>query len=230
MESFSDRPKLSKNRMERIEAAIDKLENPLRTILLEISPKIERGEYSTVIGVDASGRIPALVISGVIKNRYQALGHEKLNVLFIAGGSKNKMSGVQLENKKRNISEYLQTLIEEGMLTADKKALVVEDTAISGESVRLITDVLSEKQINSEVIIVAGNEHSAAEWSEIIQTPVYSTRDFEASVYGKNDMSGVSKKHHELFARPRYSRDGNLALNETRSRVANLIEKLTPIE
>ena len=85
---------------------------------------------------------------------------------------------------------------------------------------------MHENGIPSEAVIVACNEYSSEEWSAIIGAQVTTTDNFEASVYGKSDISGVKKDHGEVFSKP-VNKDGNSVLNESRAQVADLINKLT---
>jgi len=63
------------------------LEEPLEDILEQIKPEIESGTYRLIIGEDASGRIPALVIGGVINRQHENKGFPKALTVFLPVGA-----------------------------------------------------------------------------------------------------------------------------------------------
>lgn len=127
-------------RNERIASTeIAELEAPLRLVIEQILSKIEAGHYSTIIGVDASGRIPTLVISRFIKHVYGEFGLEDPRVIFIAGMSKNK-----------EVEKYL----DEIGLSAKEGVLLVEDTLVTGSSVESLTQALNSRGINFDFATV----------------------------------------------------------------------------
>lgn len=222
-------PKLSREQNERVEESIGGLEIPAKELLRQLSPEIERGAYRAVLGIDSSGRIPALILSGVIKNRYEVLGHDSPKTLFLAGGV--DLSVEKLEEKQGAIREYIKTLLENGTLSRESKVLVVEDTTISGRSLRSITDALRAEEVPFDVAIFALNETvgvTREELADSVGTNIYGVSTFgDSSVAHKPSLSGVRKKHSEVFARPYNSRYRNRVMVGAREEAGRLIDGLS---
>lgn len=78
---------LSEEDRKFIADCIEDLRAPTQKILQQLHKKIEKGEYTIIMGDDTSGRIPTLIIGGVIKELYQENHFPAPLVRFIAGGS-----------------------------------------------------------------------------------------------------------------------------------------------
>lgn len=63
---------------------IQQLETPLQNILAKIKDKINIGNYTSIIGEDSSGRIPALILRKVINKVYAKKGFERIPLIFVA--------------------------------------------------------------------------------------------------------------------------------------------------
>ncbi|MBI4121132.1 MAG: hypothetical protein HY457_02665 [Parcubacteria group bacterium] len=129
---------------------IEELKDPLENIFNQLAEGIENGEwYDLIVGDDASGRIPTLIVAGVLKEIAEARGLEKPDMLFFAG-----VKDVALKKKrKREIVEVLKQH-EKWSGTAHKRALLVTDTIASGETIRDITDALKEQDIFFKIITI----------------------------------------------------------------------------
>jgi len=90
---------------------IAELREPIQNLLEQLRDKIDKGEYGVIIGDDASGRIPALILDNVIKSVYQDKGYTKPKTIFFAG-SKEMMGlgGEGFVKKKEKIFQYLNSL------------------------------------------------------------------------------------------------------------------------
>lgn len=64
---------------------IENLEYPIRDILEKMLPNIERGEYDLIIGIDASGRIPTIIMEKFIKHVYSKNRISLPDIRFMAG-------------------------------------------------------------------------------------------------------------------------------------------------
>lgn len=53
---------LSQDEKEKIERMVSRLEEPIKRIIVQLRTRIDTGEYKVVIGQDASGRLPALIL------------------------------------------------------------------------------------------------------------------------------------------------------------------------
>lgn len=68
-----------------MQEAIPELEVPLKTIIKKIEDRIENGDYGLIIGDDASGRIPALVLGRFIQKISEYRSQRVPKIVFIPG-------------------------------------------------------------------------------------------------------------------------------------------------
>ena len=80
---------------------IANVEEPMRKIFEQISGNFERGEYDLMIGTDASGRIPALIIFKLAKHIYEKSSHPLPMFRFIAGHARHE----DIERSEEHTSE-----------------------------------------------------------------------------------------------------------------------------
>ncbi len=222
---MEDKPGLSRKQERRIENLIGGLEVPAQELLRQLSPEIEKGSYNSVIGIDASGRIPALVLSGVIKDRYAQLTYASPQILFVAGGV--DVTAAELQEKQTKLAAHIGSLMQKGILRKDRKVLVVEDTTLTAASVRSLTDVLRKEGLPFDVAVFASLEKKER-LEEMIGANVHSNFHFgDTSVTHKPDLSGVVKEHAELFSKRRESKQGNAVMIGARNETEELVEKLS---
>lgn len=62
------------------------LEAPLRRIIEQLKERLKRGDYGLIIGDDASGRIPAIILGNFIKKISEQNGLNGPETIFIPGG------------------------------------------------------------------------------------------------------------------------------------------------
>lgn len=77
---------LSQEDKDMVRYVIEDLRAPTQNILKQLHNQIERGEYTIIIGDDTSGRIPTIIIGGVIKELYGERNFPSPLIRFIAGG------------------------------------------------------------------------------------------------------------------------------------------------
>ncbi len=213
-------------RNERIASTeIAELEAPLRLVIEQILSKIEAGHYSTIIGVDASGRIPTLVISRFIKHVYGEFGLEDPRVIFIAGMSKNK-----------EVEKYL----DEIGLSAKEGVLLVEDTLVTGSSVESLTQALNSRGINFDFATVGAFVYDNVQlYKDRIKHStgadnVYFGSKGQPLIYKQRHLGGVRKQDGDLFSTPireevfEETKRENVQkiVNEAREDVKTLVNKL----
>ena len=92
---------------------VEQMNAPIREILKKISPDIEQGNYGLIIGDDASGRLPTLLLSNIIKAAYHERDYPLPGVRFIAG-SRN-LDGKRKMEKKKLLSDYLNDELIPGL-------------------------------------------------------------------------------------------------------------------
>lgn len=130
---------------------IESLEKPIENILTQLSPKIERGEYGLIVGDDASGRVPALILRSVIDAAYEKHGYKKAVTRFVAG---TRFIDPDQEGDKfgKEVDFFIRLKDKMG---ASRRALVVTDTIHTGESIVFIVDALKAAGIQADVAAIA---------------------------------------------------------------------------
>ncbi len=219
--------------------ALAELEAPIAKILARLRPKIERGEYGLIIGDDASGRIPALIIRDVIKAVYNERGYTLPEVRFISGSSELEDG---LGDKKELVRKYIADVQEsmredtDALRTRRKRsALVVTDTINRGTSVSVLVHALRAAGIPAEIATVGLIENN---WFSRLQTelrtraPITAGMTGTPSIYGKGKaLGGVWKNTEEVFShattRTAQGPDAiQRSINETRTIIHTMSDKL----
>lgn len=113
---------------------IAELESPIKIIIERIKSKIENGEYGLIIGDDASGRVPALILGNFIREVHGKNEHVKPNIIFIPG----KIRTNSIDYFEEEDAKYLEDYIEKKGATKDKRILIVTDTVMSGNSLKTL--------------------------------------------------------------------------------------------
>lgn len=169
---------------------IAELEGPIKHIIEQMGNNIERGEYDLVIGIDASGRIPTLIMVKIINHIYNQNGYDSPKVRFVAGsGGKNVVNELV---KKWN---------------PQKKVLVIEDTLITGYSLKFLIEGLQENGIRFDIITVSGPDNSRMVskfgFYKIGADNIYVGDSVgDATIYGRRNLSGIQKEVGDTFSRP----------------------------
>jgi len=127
------------------------LEKPTVRLVRKLKEAIDKEEYETLIGDDASGRAPTLVLRKIINNRIETLHkslpperkREKLRTYFVSGGQ-----GLSDET-----TGYLK-LFFESIRSGDKKFLLVTEYIQSGRSISKLVSALEASGINFDIASV----------------------------------------------------------------------------
>lgn len=159
---------------------IAQLEKPMTKILEQMAGNIERGEYDLIIGIDASGRIPTLIIKKFSDNIYSKKGYSSPVIRFIAGR-------VNKRNAEAKIQEW----------NPQKRVLIVEDTLITGSSIKFLCQVLRENHILFDIVTIGidlTNFHRLREVEkELGAANIYPGGIGESSIYKQGHLSGTMK-------------------------------------
>lgn len=110
---------------------IAELEEPVRKILHGLSNNINAGEYSVILGEDATGRLPALLFQKILTPIYKNKGFSPPELSFFAGQTFS-MRGVEKEKVTKYFERYFEEICEQTR-KENKKFLIVTDTIQSGE-------------------------------------------------------------------------------------------------
>jgi hypothetical protein len=120
------------------------LESLILPLVKKLKESIDKGEYDMLIGDDASGRIPTLILRGVINDRNRKLNPDlkssesEIKTRFVAGG------------QLRSI-EQLKSAIEKLRPEVKKKALVVTEYIYSGKSMERFSSILKNLNIPFDI-------------------------------------------------------------------------------
>ncbi|RJQ35090.1 hypothetical protein C4556_01070 [Candidatus Parcubacteria bacterium] len=195
---------------ERAEWIVEDLRQPVENILIELLPDIESGAYSTIIGDDASGRVPTIILAHVIKSIYELKGHQPPVVRFLAGST-----GLLKDQKSEDVAdiavEKAKSLAEQVKKIQDtvrkhsepKKVLIVTDIIDTGESIQTLLSALKRNDWDADVATIGTtDEAKLQELSDLWGTRIVRGRWTGAMIYQDKALTGVQKKKGDLFATP----------------------------
>jgi hypothetical protein len=100
---------------------IAELAEPVSRILEALRSELERGTYPLIIGIDDSGRIPALLIAETLTRIYEKLGIPKPQILFFPSyGTLPKAEQVSIG--RLQAEKLQQFLAQRNVVLTDKKS------------------------------------------------------------------------------------------------------------
>ncbi|MDO8504392.1 MAG: hypothetical protein Q7S36_00870 [Candidatus Liptonbacteria bacterium] len=189
--------------------AVAELEQPIKEILAQLSHEINCGDYGVIIGDDASGRIPTLMIARIIKAVYENKNFSPPIVRFIAGSSSLNANYVeQKENKKEAVVGQMGRIKSDLRDVADggHRGLIVTDTIDLGSSVTVLIEALQKNDMEADVATIGmidseGKERFADDWKANVAIGTHGTPSLYFSE-NKRSLSGVWKINKNLFAKP----------------------------
>jgi hypothetical protein len=111
------------------------LELLILPLIEKLKENIDKAEYDMLIGDDASGRIPTLILRGIINERS---GGPEIRTRFVAGGQLR--SSAELKDTIRKIKPEIE-----------KKALIVTEYISSGKSMEQLSNILKELEISFDI-------------------------------------------------------------------------------
>lgn len=166
---------------------IGHLEEPMKKIFKELLPNIEKGDYDLIIGIDASGRIPTLIVGKLINYVYAKKGNEFPKTRFLAGSGKK-------ESAEEQINKW----------NPQKKVLIVEDTILSGSSIKFLANILKEKGIHFDIASIStwGSIENERQRLRLGSDNIYIGTSDSTDIYKARHLGGVKKEQGDTFARP----------------------------
>src|SRR3989338_2608702 len=210
---------------------VAELEKPIK----KIKDRIERGEYGLIIGDDASGRIPTLILGNFIKKVSEQKGQERPNIIFIPG----KLSDFAYDS----MGEF-KIHLEKWGFREGKRILIVTDTILSGESLEILVKLIKrlghdcdiatiglerpisgmvERKLNLGITEIVSGKYKNKNDKKIPHTP---------QIY-KSDYSGVSKSAGDWvsyrpgrFDEEERRQENQHIVNESRENANILVNKL----
>jgi len=228
------------SRESKLMPELEALRIPIQNILLQISPNIERGEYSLIIGDDASGRIPALIMGNAIKGLYKERVFEKPEVLFVAGGRGDERLVLK---KRKNVFDHIcatKKRLEHSRQTALNKALIVTEDISTGSTISPLVEAVENNNIQFDVVSVRITAESGGFLNRLKSDSLRSRLKYgevdprPPMVYAKSHLSGVRKKHTDIFSYPykkdldseKEKKEAQQTINETRRQIKILSREL----
>ena len=137
---------------------ISELEAPLKRIIEKLSVRIEDGEYSLIIGDDASGRIPAIILGNFVKRISEARGLVNPDIIFIPGKLDNGLQSFldKILNRKNTSKqqEELDEYVSNQGAIKEKRILIITDTIQSGYSLKTLVDLLNRAGYNCDIATI----------------------------------------------------------------------------
>ncbi len=119
---------------------VAELELPIKIIIEKIKSRIENDEYGLIIGDDASGRIPTLILGNFIQKVSEQRGLVRPNIIFIPG----KLMGPILGFGGDSMRKKLENHISKFGATEEKRVLIVTDAILSGGSLETLVKLLKK--------------------------------------------------------------------------------------
>ncbi|MEI8337970.1 MAG: hypothetical protein WCF92_02375 [bacterium] len=206
IESWSDQPAAeteNESAPKNIEyPEIEILKRPVKEIIWQLKDKIERGEYGYVVGDDASGRIPTLIFSNVLKKVYREKGIDDPKTFFFAGG-RSDVKGID-KFKTLEIEKSIESFLEKnpGNGTNDRVILLTE-YIVTGKSLKPICDAMKNAGIEYDIATVSASFPATSKIDKMLGAKIYEGGFFHTpKIYARTDLSGVerSKYKKEIFS------------------------------
>ncbi len=165
-----------KNYYQEIEA----MREPIENLLEQLREKIDRGEYSLLIGDDVSARIPTLIFRKIFKELYKGLNEKTPETLFVAGSGHDnaEISGEKLDNKKRAIREFLLKH------SPEKRILILTEYIRTGSTLRPL--IASLRDLGLDYDIATLSIKSVQDLSKF-------QKDFNCDVFGGVEGAGAAE-------------------------------------
>lgn len=196
----------------------------------QLMPALKEHKYNIVIGDDASGRVPTLVLSGLIREINQQDKLKPPKVLFFAAG---RRESERIKKKvKRGITEYLLGLEKKGEINPEEsRALIVTEHMDTGKSLEYLTEAVKAAglfcdaaSLTSELNIedYKFNKSKKLQGSKLY---IGEQKEWTPPFYGSPELSGVVKKERKakIFSEPTR---GVERVEETRKNTKDMIDHL----
>lgn len=231
---------------------LKELEPSMISAVEKIKDAIDGEEYDALIGDDASGRIPTLVLREVMRQRMEKMHpdlepeekRKKLQTYFVAGG--RRPGGISREEKEENkwLSEQLDKdladFFEKIKPDIKRRALFVTEHISTGESLAAISKLMEKAGIPFD--IVSARAEATFSGTELENEAERGHKTFiggfgeELGIYKKNRYSGVVKnrqrgelnwpRHAKPFFTMPYHSYARKMLRETRDDAKMMADKI----
>lgn len=177
-----------------VEHVIEDIVDRLRPILKRIKEDVEHNKIGMVLGIDASGRVPALLLAQTLKYK------TNIEIRFVAGN--NNVDNEEKEERLRDLTAHFATSEFQSELQ-NREVLIIDDIIASGYSIAETCEALQRNNIVYRVVALALEDSQLSDDKEDIEeflrtsvlvgetnTPLDA---YLPEIYGKYQMSGVKK-------------------------------------
>lgn len=224
-----DRPKIKSEKIYNQEIA--DLEEPINELIRQLRYNLESGKYDLVIGEDASGRIPALIVKKVVDHIYKSHGHNQPQLKFIAGFQTNISYGLDNadfenldESEQNDLKAKIETLKNDFSGYKGTKALLVTDYIFQGKSSASIKSILQDIGVELDIATVKSSHPiTGADEYDTFTGSTEKTNHREPSIIYHYNLGGVHKDPNQPYAE-RHNKNNNLT--EARSDVENVVNNI----
>lgn len=179
---------------------IEDLRAPTQKILRQLHDSIEKGEYMIIIGDDTSGRIPTVIIGGVIKELYRERHFPSPLIRFIAGDIFGR-EGIVPE-----FNEYAEKLKGESekQFGSDhaQKVLVVTEFMGTGKTLEPLVMNFKAKGMPCDIaaIGVKKNTFQKFHFKKRVGSKIIWGQKKAPKIWKKKEIAGVAKDYKHLFS------------------------------
>lgn len=132
--------------LQRIKPPFNRVEifDAFEKIVSEIKPHMHL--YDTIVGDDASGRLPTLVMANLIGRKRIQQGLSSPSVFFLSGGT-----NIANETVARDTIKEISDLIDKDSNKEKRKILIVTEYMNSGESMRILVDEFNKHSVFPDI-------------------------------------------------------------------------------
>jgi len=153
--------------------SISALDKPVLRILDELKDSILQGEYAAIIGEDASGRLPTLMLGHVILDVYKAQKNQPPLLRFFAGSRKLSKNSYKDQILKHNalesqIGKLKQSIEKSG--SKGSKILVITDTILTGRSLDPLMAAIRENGLKVDIVTIGLADEEALQGSRNLES------------------------------------------------------------
>jgi|GEM_PF-3142208 len=199
---------------------IEEMREPIKNLLTQLRPHLEKREYSLLISDDASGRIPALVFLNVINRIYRDRGFSPIRFFPIAptmpkGNEDDPEVGELIDIKIANMKDVVHKVLASMKERPEYiKPLIVTQVVYQGKALHSLRNVLQQEGVVEKPdVATIGITEQGKQQKEFLEKFFIDHLFVGSDAIGVNgvpsisdqdELSGVQQKfpHIHPFAKP----------------------------
>ena len=168
--------------------SIKDMEPNLEGIISQLKEKIDSGYFELIIGDDASGRVPALILKKVFDKIYTEKGFEKPDLKFFAG-AKGTLHKSRRDQNQKDITELAKQFGKPGA-----KTLLVTEYLKTGLGLQSMANALKDAGLDVEIATLSEYPESLDMIKKNLPFPIHSGDvGYAPDIYGEYQLGGVIK-------------------------------------